>query len=455
MDKLLVIPPEQAIDLKDPASFSTEIEIMQKNYEDLLFSNVQLKSDILNVEGQLTKQRKLEVDIKILTEKCDFFERVNKELTSKKNNESDDDSLDLDCSNIKDAIEIQELRAALRSISERYEQEKETILRDCEESRQDMETQMFRLRNEKAYIEVKFRDIEKLLSDVIREKEKQDGIILNLKKDIERLKDSKNNEISQKIDSRRGSDDVCISDFELTESVDKFGQVNSNDLYELLLEEINEIALEIANSQILSPQSKISKNLIYKLIDVSKKNKELITKELGNISNKGLDELLIDTFNKFKQRINALELDKAENEAKKEEYVKYERLEVQSEPSPRGLTPNVSIESSLIIKKELQMIKLRLDEKKHKIYLHKQQITSLKKNIRELQIELYIALKVYIIYLRELWINLNKEIQIASTNGEKILEIFMKMLGFNSKEIICLHNERNLKKSRGKHGIFG
>ena len=377
-------------------------------------------------------------------------------MSSKKQADSDD-SLDLDFGNIKDAIEIQELRAALRSISERYEQEKDTILRDCEESRQDMDTQMFRLRNEKAYIEVKFRDMEKLLSDIIREKEKQDGIILNLRKDIERLKDARTSDLNRKGEfSRHGSDDIFMSasgDFDLTESVDKFGPVNPNDLYELLQEEINDLATEIINCEILPQQSKSSKDIIYKLIDVNKRIKDLITGELGHIdTNKDLDVILLDIFNNFKQKISSIEIDKAKII---DEYARAERIEAQTEPSPRMSSPDSSFESNFLIKRQLQMEKLRTTEKKHEIHLHKEQISYLKLNIRELQAELDRAIKMDIIHLRELWCNICKEIPLLIDNAEDMLEVFMKMLGFNSKEIVCLNKERKAKKPKSKYGIFG
>ncbi|OMJ93991.1 hypothetical protein SteCoe_2905 [Stentor coeruleus] len=433
-------------------------EIMQKNYEDLILLNMQLKSDLLSNEGNLTKFRQLEDEVRILQEKCEFLEKVNKELTSKKNDS--DDSLDLDCSNIKEMIEIQELRAALRSISEKYEQEKETILRDCGEARQDIETQMFRLRNEKAYIEVKFKDNERQLSDINREKERLEGTISLLKKEIEKLKDCKIPEGPPRSSfSRYGSSELLhfsnSGDFELTESVDKFAAVNSNDIHEMLIEEINDMALRIKDNLMSNTENMSSKDVIYKFIDMGLKIKKLITHEVipGAII-KDLSETLAEILSKYKIKIGILEQEKAEKDKRIEEFCRYERLEIQTEPSPRMSTPAMSSDSNYFMKRQLQMEKSRVYEKKHEIHLHKEQISYLKQNVRDLQAEVDRLSKMDIGHLKEFWWNLGKEIPILQGNAEDMVEVFSKMLGYNSKEICGMNAERKNKKSKIKFGFF-
>ncbi|OMJ75401.1 hypothetical protein SteCoe_25439 [Stentor coeruleus] len=433
-------------------------EIMQKNYEDLILLNMQLKSDLLSNEGDLTKLRHFEEEVRILKEKCDFLEKVNKELTSKKNDS--DDSLDLDCNNIKEMIEIQELRAALRSISEKYEQEKETILRDCEESRQDIETQMFRLRNEKAYIEVKFKDNEKQLSDINREKERLEGTVSLLKKEIERLKDCKIPEGPPRPSlSRYGSSELLqysnSGDFELTESVDKFDAINSNDLYEMLLEEVNDMALKIKDNLMTNTENRSSKDVIYKFIDTGLKIKSLIIHEVvpGAII-KDISETLAEILNKYKMKISMLEQEKAEKDKRIEELVRIERYEIQTEPSPRMSTPAISLESSYFMKRQLQMEKSRVYDKKHEIHLHKEQIAYLKKNVRDLQAEIDRLSKMDFGHLKEFWWNLGKEIPILNGDAEDMVEVFSKMLGYNAKEMQGMNAERKNKKSKMKFSLF-
>lgn len=437
---------------------SQQEEIMQKNYEDLILLNMQLKSDLISNEGELTKLRKLEEEVQTLQEKCDFLEKVNKELTSKKNDS--DDSLDLDCSNIKEMIEIQELRAALRSISEKYEQEKETILRDCGEARQDIETQMFRLRNEKAYIEVKFKDNERQLSDINREKERLEGTVSILKKEIERLKDCKIPDGPPRLSlSRHGSSELLhfsnSGDFELTESVDKFAAVNSNDLHEMLIEEVNDMALRITDNLMANTENRSSKDVIYKFIDMGLKIKSLITHEVipGAII-KDISETLAEILNKYKIKIGILEQEKAEKDKRIEELCRIERLEIQTEPSPRMSTPIMSLESSYFMKRQLQMEKSKVYEKKHEIHLHKEQIAYLKQNVRDLQAEVDRLGKMDIGHLKEFWWNLGKEIPVLQGNAEDMMEMFSKMLGYNSKEMQGMNAERKNKKTKMKFGLF-
>lgn len=435
-------------------------ELLKKNYQNQILINMQLKSNILKNEGELSSLKKIEDDYKKLQEKCDFLEKVNKELTGKKNDS--DNSLDLDCNNIKEMIEIQELRSALRIISEKYIVEKETILKDCEEARQDIETQMFRLQNEKTYIEVKLKDTEKKLADIYRENDRLEGTVALLKKEIERIKDWKNPDGTPKgLFSKYAMELVQISnseDFELTESADKFAAVNSNDLYEILLEEINELAMKIKDNQLVymeNIENKSSKDVIIKLIETGVKIKGIIYNDIvSRIDMKDLAESVADILNKYRVKISMLEEEKVEKDKKIEAFGKMDKLEVMSEPSPRISTPCIVLDSSCYMKRQLQIEKTRVFEKKHAIQLYKEQIACLKQNVRELQLELDRVYELDIGQIRKFWWSFGKEIPWLKENAEDMMEAFSKMLGFDEKEYQVMKNERKSKRSKKRFGFF-
>ena len=425
---------------------------LSKDYEELALANLNLKSEILKHEGDLTKLRGLEKDLSSYKDKCEFLEKVNKELTSKKNEDSDD-SLVLDCSNIKDAIEIQELRAALRSLSERYEQEKEILLKDILESREDMETQIFRLQNEKNYTEVKLKNTEKQVNEMNRDKERLDLIILTLKKEVEKLKDVKGSE-PRTPGSRRGSSELQGSgDFELTESVDKF-QAASNDLFEILQEELTEISANLQEHGLITNESstiQILKKSSELLIDLQK----LIHDEKPPQSNPyNLSEDLKDLLKNLKSKALILTSELQEKQKKLEErdkrILELNNLEVRTEPSPRLSTKTFDMTS----RNQQQTEKSKLLDKKHEIHLHKEQIALLKKNIRDLQAELERACKLDILSLKEIWWNLGKEIPLLSKPAEDQIDLFMRKLGFSPKDLTNITTERKNKKGKHKFGLF-
>ncbi|OMJ96255.1 hypothetical protein SteCoe_219 [Stentor coeruleus] len=431
----------------------------QKNYQDQILTNIQLKSDILNNEGKLTSLKQLEENHKKLQQKFDFLEKVNKELTIKKNDL--ENSLNLDCNNLKEMVEIQELRTSLRIISEKYNQEKETILKDCGESRQDIETQMFRLQNEKTYIEIKLKDTEKILTEITREKDRLEGTVGLLKKDIERFKDCKNQDkIPKGIFSKYAMELVQISnsdDFELTESVDKFAAVNSNDLYEMLLEEINELAMKIKDNQLVNienMENKSNKDVIIKFIEIGVKVKGVVCNDsVPGMVIKDLAECVYDMINKYKVKIRILEEENAEKDKKIEAVGKMDKLEVMSEPSPRILG-TCALDSSCYMKKQLQIQKIRVSEKKHAIQLYKEQIACLKQNVRELQMELDRVYDIDIGQVKKFWWSFGKEIPWLKENAEDMMEVYSKMLGFDGKEYQVMKNERKNKRSKKRFGFF-
>lgn len=96
----------------------------------------------------------------------------------------------------------------------------------------------------------------------------------------------------------------------------------------------------------------------------------------------------------------------------------------------------------------------KLLSKKNKIKLHKEQILVLKERIRELQKGLELAKASDFLHLRELWWSFAKEIPVLDKKIEETFSVFTRMLGFSSKDILSLNNERTLKKPRMKFGLF-
>jgi hypothetical protein len=450
-----LISPYVEIALVDSETSDLRYQQLKEAYEDLTVTNLELRSTLLKLEGDQTQMRKLTAELSAYKEKCELLEKVNKELTSKKNEDSDD-SLDLDCSNIKDMIEIQELRAALRSMSERYEQEKETLIKDIIESRQDMETQIFRLQNEKNYTEVKLKEADKNIGEMIREKERLESIMVTMKKEIEKLKENKDfkNTDSRLPGSRRGSSELQGSgDFELTESLDKFA-VNSNDLYEILQEELNEIVFNLQKNGLIQDEGST--------VQILRRSSEILLQIKESIENLDLSDIAGSLSQKLKtqkQEIQVLSTDLSlkrhellEKDRKIQNLMKNDHFEIRTEPSPRSSTPGFDFSSSM--KHQLQLEKSKLMSKKHKILLHKEQIAALKQNIRDLQGELEIACKVDVVALKDLWWALAKEIPLMSKAVEEGVEVFMRKLGFGSKDFALLLNERKTKKGKFKFGLF-
>ena len=163
----------------------------------------------------------------------------------------DEDSLDLNFNSIKDALEIQELREALRTISEKYETDKENLLKDCEECRKDMEVQIFRLKQEKAYSESICKDIQKHLTEVSKEKELMEREIFSLNQQLER------NYILRALTPAQKSETDYFSNSELEftyslEIIEKSNTMPSKSFQETFNEKLNEISLDIQKTENLS-----------------------------------------------------------------------------------------------------------------------------------------------------------------------------------------------------------
>ena len=420
-----IIPPKIEISVK--TSFSSPSQT-------LLLENFSLKSEILELEGINVKIRTTENELKSAKERIDWLEKVNKELSM--NKADSDDSLDLPSGNIKDAIEIQELRAALHNITEKCEQDKEILIRDMIESRQDMENQVFRIQNEKIFIESNLKDCQKIIQESQREKDRLYIQISSLKKDLDRLKDLQTSETSCK---RRRSSELQFApsyDFELSESIEKYNPG-------CICEEMNEILEALKNLGLVNDAG-IDLMGVNKTLETTKKIREVVEKEDSSSKDTDLDQKISQMFNRFKAKIVELETKLKENTM-----IVKKNTVVNTEPSPRRSSPYHNP-----INHQVQVEKSKLMNKKNEILLHKEQIVALKKNIRDLQQELEKSKKIDLGYIREGWVSFAKELGIQSTSTENLMEVFMKLLGFTNNDVKILQNERKNKKKGLKFGFF-
>jgi hypothetical protein len=136
--------------------------------------------------------------------------------------------------------EISELREALRTISERFEKDKENLLKDLEESRQDMEVQIFRLKQEKAYQESICKDLQKHLNEVYADKQLMEKELLWLRQICERHGKS----------PRHSKPDEFVSslEFEISKSIeipDRSNTLPHKTIQDAILDELNEISVDL------------------------------------------------------------------------------------------------------------------------------------------------------------------------------------------------------------------
>lgn len=414
--------------------------------ESLILKISELNSEILKHEIDKIMFRSLEAELKSCKEKLELMEKMNKD----NNSPDSEDSLNLGLENIKETIEIQELRSALHSMSERYEQEKEILIRDIIESRQDMETQLFRIQNEKNYLEAKLKDTEKIVQDAQRDKERLDLQVASLKKDLERMRESITIYSESRSNGGKRKSSCMFNpsmDYELSESMDKFNS-NSSGLYEMIQEEITDILNKIEEYRLVVINNESGIMIIHKLIESFKTLKEIIDKEYEGSALNETDLKLILILNNHKAQLSQKSFE-VETLSKKLQDLESRTRSAKTEPSPRRQSPSTDT-----LKTQMQLNKSKLISKKHEIHLHREQISALKKNIRDLQSELEKVTRLNLKHIKELWIGLAKEIPILSSGVEDMIEVFMKALGFISQDIKLLQSERKGRKTKNRFGIF-
>ena len=362
----------------------------------------------------------------------------------------DEDSLDLNFNSIKDALEIQELREALRTISEKYETDKENLLKDCEECRKDMEVQIFRLKQEKAYSESICKDIQKHLTEVSKEKELMEREIFSLNQQLER------NYILRALTPAQKSETDYFSNSELEftyslEIIEKSNTMPSKSFQETFNEKLNEISLDIQKTETLSHDAINTIHFLKHTLGHMLSIKEMIDEEVSANKNfKKVSLNLSDIFSKLKQRIKTIEDESVILNKKMDESDYQPRI--QTEPCINHSDRN-SKELLFYYKKQLQIEKAKVLEKKHVIKLHKEQILFLKKNLRDLQNEGKTKNLTNDEYFKEIFKNFIREVPFFPENIENKLSVLFKFLQFSTNEAKCILEERKTKKI--KPSIFG
>ena len=427
-----------SLNLFDSFSMMNSEEIKIK-YELLLIENLSLKGDILNFDGELTKIRVAKELVEELQTKSIIQEKIIKELQNN-NKEESSSSLELNVHNIKEEIELQELREALRTISERYEQDKENILRDCEESRQDMESQLFRLKQEKAYLESVNKDIQQHLKAALNEKEALEKEVYRVHQLVEKLKESKVPKIYQKNET-----DLASSlDFDLTHSFEIPETSNTFQLksfQDAVIEQFNEISMEIQKNHhdmnIVNTVTLIKNTLVHMI-----KIKETLQEESSIDPNfRAISKNLSDVFSKLRLRVKNIEEESFILNRKIDEIDITHR--VKTEPSFR-ISEREGNELIFYYKKQLQIEKAKVLEKKHVIKLHKEQISFLKNNTKEMQVE-YNKLKAIYLESKEVFKNIVKKLPIFENDIEKIIENLLKVFAFSLSETVDIFDQRSVK----------
>lgn len=418
--------------------------------ENLVFENLTLKSEIITLERALSKNLGCEEKNKELEEYIKSQDAIIKDL-NEKINESSDGSLSLNASKEKNAIEIKELREVLMTVSQRYEQDKQTLLKDCEEARQDMEAQMFRLKQEKAYAQSVSENYQKNLVEVCKEKEVLEKEIFMLNQFYERFKDSK----SPKSLVRSENELASSVEFDLTKSIEVFERCNTSPhrtIQDTILDELQEISIELRNKHsedlnMVNLFGFIKSTLVHMI-----KLQDLINAETCLSPNyREINQNLSDVFAKLKMRVKNLRDEsiilnrKLDNT---EQYILY------TEPAG-SLTERDKGDLLHYYKTQLQIEKSKVLEKKHTIKLHNEQILFLKQSLRELQIEISKARSVDFDYFKDVYKTLIKEIPIQEPNVESMVELLFKILNFSQNEKTGVTETRRSKRQRhGFRGIF-
>ena len=373
------------------------------------------------------------------------------ELENTKNQEVSEDSLDLNINTIREAIELQELKEALRTISQRYERDKENILRDCEESRQDIEAQMFRLKQERAYMDSVNKDLQKHLIEVSKEKEALEKELIQLHALLDRLKDSRSPRNIADPKSVKGfvrSETEVTSSVELDfttsiDSTEKYNSLPHRALPEEVLEQFNEISLEIRKNHLIDSNTANTVILIKHTLAHMLNIKKIIDEELANKSTfKEVSKNLSDIFSKLRLRVKNVEEESMILSRRFDGSDFYSR--VHTEPGARSLSGENN-ELIYYYKKQLQIEKSKVLEKKHVIKLHKEQISFLKVSLREMQEEINRNKSVNESN-KHLLINILTEIPVLAMNTENMIELLQSNLKCSSEEINKVKYNRKSKR---------
>lgn len=283
---------------------------------------------------------------------------------------------------------------------------------------EDFKNKLESLQSEKSSLELKLKHSEALLTETRQEKEILNSIVYKVKEKLISLKFS-NSQISSFIPSPSSlTPRLSIQKDLNTISICGSKSINShkNPDNSSSIQAINSsLDLLITMKTHLSlPKSPNEKNLIPALI------KNLLEK---------INELEIDFNSRYKNTQDP-------------------------KRTPKSEEKKIEILPFKLSKRKNEELKKKLLRKKNKIQLHKDQILVLKSRIRELQTELELSGNNNLIHIRELWWTFAKEVPVLDKKVEETFSVFTRMLGFTSKDLLWLTNERTLKKPKLKFGLF-
>lgn len=400
--------------------------------EQLLITKVSLQGEISVLESQNVKMRS------VLESEEQKSKSFSIELDSGKNFRLSDLS---DKQVIGKDKEIQELKDALRTISDRYEQDKENLLRDLEESRQDMEVQIFRLRQEKAYQESVCKDLQKHLQELSKEKEVAEKELAWLRQICERQ--------TKSVKSSKFDNEVVSSfEFEISKSIEVPDGPNTlpyKTIQDAILEELNEISIDLKKKRKIDLNNVTIFELIKNTLAHMIKIQDAIESETSSSNNyRETSRNLSDVLSKLKLKIRNIE-EESIILNKKLDQCEFDR--VLTEPSGK-LSNKEHKELLQYYKKQLQIEKAKVLEKKHVIKLHKEQISFLKQNVREIQFELGKMKVVDFEYIKNIYKSFIKEIPILQNRLEAIAELLGKLLGFSEAEQVAVRDQRSSKNGK-------
>ena len=393
--------------------------------EQLIITNVTLQGEISILESQNARMRsQIEQDES-------RYKSFSQELDLTNNSKSSElfDSKPLN----KDR-EISELREALRTISERFEKDKENLLKDLEESRQDMEVQIFRLKQEKAYQESICKDLQKHLNEVHAEKQVMEKELLWLRQICERHGKS----------PRHSKPDEFVSslEFDISKSIevpDKSNTLPHKTIQDAILEELNEISVDLKKKRKTDLNTCMIFELVKNTLAHMIKIYEAIESETsGTQVYKETARNLSDVVSKLKLKVRNIE---------EESVILNKRIDqslydkVYTEPGAR-ISDREQNELLQYYKKQLQIEKAKVLEKKHVIKLHKEQINYLKQTLRDLQFELGKINTVDFEYIKAVFISLIKEIPQQSEKTESIIGLLSSLLNLSESDRASLRETR-------------
>jgi hypothetical protein len=102
---------------------------------------------------------------------------------------------------------------------------------------------------------------------------------------------------------------------------------------------------------------------------------------------------------------------------------------------------------TFLINKQLEIYKTKLHDKKTQLTLHKQQISFLKKSVKDLQLEIAKANPLDTECIKGMFGNIIKDVPLLATNTEQVVAVLMKILNFAPEEIAKIGSERRTRRN--------